>query len=477
MKKKIILGSVLAFTMAATAEAQWSGGNPEVQNGSALIGATGTPANQLEVKTGTSGDGIRVTKTGSSGSCALLLNNTTPNGNMWTLSSQGTSDSSPGGLSILSSSQSNPDMLIETNGVIRMGGNVYSSPILQISRSGNNAGVGATNALAKFTSVSNGFQFGGLFQSDPTGDNGTWEGVGCSSVNSGGYTGTFIGFEGYATSSSSASGRTTKGIYGTGSGGYTNYGAHLVSSGGNTAYGVYASASGATTNWAGYFAGSTYSTGTYQGSDKRFKKNIQKFESASAKLQKLNGYTYTFNAAAFKERNFESTEQIGLIAQEVQEVFPQLVKDDGSGYLAVNYTGLIPVMLEGFKEQQATIEAQQKQIDELKSLVQSLATNNNGIKNNAQAITFTDKNSVILDQNMPNPFAESTVITYSLPAEFGKAQILFHTADGKIIRAVDVNPKGIGQLTVFANDLTTGTYTYTLVVDGKIIDTKRMVKQ
>ncbi|HYG50248.1 MAG TPA: T9SS type A sorting domain-containing protein, partial [Flavobacteriales bacterium] len=68
-------------------------------------------------------------------------------------------------------------------------------------------------------------------------------------------------------------------------------------------------------------------------------------------------------------------------------------------------------------------------------------------------------------------------ITYALPTGVQKAQMLFYNADGRLINSVDLdNKQGKGQLNVFANDLTNGVYTYTLVVDGKIIDTKRMVK-
>ena len=57
--------------------------------------------------------------------------------------------------------------------------------------------------------------------------------------------------------------------------------------------------------------------------------------------------------------------QSGLIAQEIRKVFPQLVKEDAEGILSVNYTGLIPYMIEAAKEQQ-------QQVDNLKSENQEL---------------------------------------------------------------------------------------------------------
>jgi hypothetical protein len=81
------------------------------------------------------------------------------------------------------------------------------------------------------------------------------------------------------------------------------------------------------------------------------------------------------------------------------------------------------------------------------------------------------------NQNTPNPFAEQTTITYNVPAKYKFAQIIFKTIEGKIIRTVDITTKGQGQLNVFANDLSAGLYLYTLIVDGQVIDNKKMVKE
>jgi Chaperone of endosialidase len=101
-----------------------------------------------------------------------------------------------------------------------------------------------------------------------------------------------------------------------------------------------------------------------QSSDKRLKKNIAPLQLSLNKLLQLNGYTYNWIS-----KDKDPNEQIGLMAQEVQKLYPQLVseikKENGETSLAVNYIGLIPVMVESIKEQQ-------KQIGELKQLVQKL---------------------------------------------------------------------------------------------------------
>jgi hypothetical protein len=96
---------------------------------------------------------------------------------------------------------------------------------------------------------------------------------------------------------------------------------------------------------------------------------------------------------------------------------------------------------------------------------------------NQTDVTLSNSESIVLNQNVPNPFAEQTTITYNLPESVKKAQLLFYDASGKLIKAVDLDGRGKGQVNVFANDLSSGIYSYALIVDGQIADTKRMVKQ
>ena len=250
--------------------------------------------------------------------------------------------------------------------------------------------------------------------------------------------------------------------------------------------GVYGNSQGFPTGWAGYFDGDVWMNGNcwalnyFVISDKRFKKDIKKIENVNDKLQRLNGYTYNFRTEEFKERNFEKTEQVGLIAQELKEVFPQLVHEDRKGYLSVNYQGMVPVLIEALKEQQNSIADLKNTMTNLEQIAGSLSSGSVSADSkidNSQTISITDKNVIVLNQNVPNPFAESTTITYNIPNNFTKAQIIFNTTDGKVIKTADITAKGPGRLNVFANDLSSGMYSYSLIVDGKIIDTKKMVKE
>jgi trimeric autotransporter adhesin len=83
--------------------------------------------------------------------------------------------------------------------------------------------------------------------------------------------------------------------------------------------------------------------------------------------------------------------------------------------------------------------------------------------------------SIVLDQNVPNPFAESTVIGYFIPENIKMAQIIFTENNGRVLRTVDINASGNGMIKVYASNLSSGIYTYSLLVDGKLVESKKMI--
>ena len=92
-------------------------------------------------------------------------------------------------------------------------------------------------------------------------------------------------------------------------------------------------------------------------SDARLKSNIVSLGSTLPKLLQIDGKSY----------EMKGKQKIGVLAQEIKEVFPELVSEDDNEMLAVNYQGLVPVLINALKEQQS-------EIDELKEMVQELAS-------------------------------------------------------------------------------------------------------
>lgn len=119
---------------------------------------------------------------------------------------------------------------------------------------------------------------------------------------------------------------------------------------------------------------STFVRDVYVRSDIRVKKNLVKFENASQKLSKINGYTYMQKRGTDEEGNQKWEPNAGLIAQEVQAILPELVEGDpdGESLLRLNYNGVIGLNTAAINEHTAEIAELKSEIEELKKLVKSL---------------------------------------------------------------------------------------------------------
>ena len=116
-------------------------------------------------------------------------------------------------------------------------------------------------------------------------------------------------------------------------------------------------------------------------SDKRLKKNIEILKDPLEKIKSLSGFTYDWSLDKCKKAGFIPSDerQIGVFAQDVQNVIPEAVKPapfdikdgiskSGENYLTVQYEKIVPLLIESIKEQQKQIEDLQGQLNELKSI-------------------------------------------------------------------------------------------------------------
>lgn len=99
----------------------------------------------------------------------------------------------------------------------------------------------------------------------------------------------------------------------------------------------------------------------FSSSDIRFKENITPIENALDKISKISGNTYDWKAENKAEHGYEGND-VGVIAQEIEAVLPQLVQTRENGYKAVKYDKLVALLIEGIKEQQIQIEELKAQI-------------------------------------------------------------------------------------------------------------------
>jgi hypothetical protein len=313
--------------------------------------------------------------------------------------------------------------------------------------------------------------------------------IGTSGEAYDGYTG--MGVFGYSENNQEAIG-----VYGMSNKGKYGYGVYGHIGENDKSYAIYGDASptcskeGATSSgaWAGYFNGDVFIAGTYGPSDRRLKTNINPMTNALSKIKQLHLTTYNYDTEKYKQMMLPKGLRFGVIADELEKVFPTMVKQtvhpakyDSKGavvteaveFKAVNYTELIPVALEGIKEQQAIIEEQQATITSLKDRLDRLEAALNkltGVPNNELAV----QNDVIKLAHAPNPVSDKTIIAYELPKNRGNAQIIITDLLGKSIKTIQLHDYS-GQIEILAQDLPNGTFVYSLIVNGKILKTNKMV--
>jgi Chaperone of endosialidase len=114
-------------------------------------------------------------------------------------------------------------------------------------------------------------------------------------------------------------------------------------------------------------------------SDGRWKKNVQPLESSLEKIAHLQGVSYDWKKDEYPDVGMTEGKQIGLVAQEVEKVLPELVSEDKDGYRGISYSKLTAVLVEAVKElkaqnqmQKKVLEKQQADIEELRFLIKKL---------------------------------------------------------------------------------------------------------
>jgi len=112
--------------------------------------------------------------------------------------------------------------------------------------------------------------------------------------------------------------------------------------------------------------------GIIEPSDMRLKKNINPITGALDKVMAINGVTYNWRKEIPANEGLSDGLQYGLIAQELEKIIPELVNTDEEGWKSVEYSHLVPVLIEALKEQQQQIEAQKAIISSNEASISSL---------------------------------------------------------------------------------------------------------
>ena len=265
------------------------------------------------------------------------------------------------------------------------------------------------------------------------------------------------------------------------------------------------------------------------GSDKRIKNNIKEIDNGTlSKIAQVRGVKYKLNLPFEKAKSTEKVEidtnytyetvgwepseedndteyltakakedeiqkkrekeHFGFIAQELIEIFPEVVNyNKEEDAYSIQYTALIPVLFEGIKEQQAIIDAQSLKLKELETKLANLIKADGKIIN-ATLSPLDDKEmeskaevesnaltNAFLYQNVPNPFSTNTEIKYFIPEGVKDAKLFIFSIQGNLLKTEKISTRGQGSIVINGTALTAGIYLYSLVLEGKEVDTKRMI--
>lgn len=204
-------------------------------------------------------------------------------------------------------------------------------------------------------------------------------------------------------------------------------------------------------------------------SDAEVKQEIQSVKSAVKLVQALNGKTYRFKDYFFEnlpevEKKIYTRTQFGFIAEELEQVLPSLVyTDSGTTHSRINYIGIIPILVEAIKEQQLLIDR---------------FAETQYVKKDISAGTFeliNKENEAFLLQNIPNPYTEKTEIKFNVPQSASIAMILIYNLNGEQLKKYTFSSHGKQSIVINGNEFNAGSYYYTLIVDNKEVDTKKMI--
>ena len=263
------------------------------------------------------------------------------------------------------------------------------------------------------------------------------------------------------------------------------------------------------------------------------KKNIQENVPGLAFINKLKPVTYNLDLTAAdkiiqrpqaKDRNGNaiapSQEELnvraekekviytGFIAQDVEKAAKDLgydfsgvdaAKNDHDLY-GLRYSEFVVPLVKSVQELSqksdakdetiksllSTVTDLQKQIDDLKNLVSVKSVETKSKSTATKTKSEDDVNlkssdissaaeSSSLGQNVPNPFGDQTTISFYLPQEVQSAHISVTDLNGRVLKSFELFQRGEGQIAIHGSELQAGTYRYSLVVDGKVVDTRQWV--
>ncbi|MEO6285034.1 MAG: tail fiber domain-containing protein [Dyadobacter sp.] len=228
-------------------------------------------------------------------------------------------------------------------------------------------------------------------------------------------------------------------------------------------------------------------------SDKRLKKDISDFTDGLDLLKQIKPVKFRYNG----EAGTKSDKQfVGIIAQDMQKIAPYTIGSsvcqDSLGnkteYLDYDANAVTYILINSVKEQQELIDQKEAKIQEISAQVTELSKRLEQLERiiasgplkpvgnpAAKLGNEPNENGVVLEQNAPNGFSQTTLINFFIPQTVKDAVVNIYSTDGAKVGSYPVTDRGQSALKLSAKTFRSGVFIYDLVTDGKSNGAKKMV--
>ncbi len=221
----------------------------------------------------------------------------------------------------------------------------------------------------------------------------------------------------------------------------------------------------------------------------------------------VDGRTFTSEVLAKENQGFS--------AQAVQKIFPEAIVTDSDGYLNLNIHPIIVAQVNAIKELNTELEDlkikaqnsaavdpavvstlqnklnqkdqmiadQQEQINGLNNKLDQVLNKMSSFETSLAQCCSADQSGIgsklndppKLEQNIPNPFLQTSYIKFYIPSSTNSAMLIITDVSGSVVKEFTNLQIGYGTVEIDYSNLGSGTYQYTLVIDGNKVDTKQMI--
>ncbi len=236
----------------------------------------------------------------------------------------------------------------------------------------------------------------------------------------------------------------------------------------NTTTKAWAVKNGANDEFYVYGNGQAYSYGWNTISDSTLKENVGNIQNALNKVLCLQGVTYNLKPNSKEVASVKPLNQIGLIAQAVERVVPEVVTTNSDGIKTIAYSNLVGLLIEAIKQEDGKVNALQHKLDSCIAINKQTGANFNKALNEAEG-------DARLYPCASCPVSSDATFQCYIPSKSKTANLLVFDMNGALKKTIPINGKEKQYVSVGGGELLAGMYYYSLMVDGNEIDTRKII--